>query len=79
MISSSIIGFEDNIRQVAAFLESIGYEVICSLLGTIKVHPGKSNLENSILAVEECDVFLGFVRTFCGAESLGRHSGVRGD
>lgn len=71
MISSSIYGFEDNIRQVAALLQSMGYEVISSLLGTIKVHPGKSNLENSILAVEECDVFLGFIRTYCGTGNIG--------
>lgn len=71
MISSSIHGFEDNIRQIAALLESMGYEVISSLLGTIKVHPGKSNLENSILAVEECDVFLGFIRTYCGTGNIG--------
>ena len=71
MISSSIWGFDDNIRQVAAYLEKLGYEVISSLLGTVKVHPDKSNLENSVLAVEECDVFLGFIRTFCGTGKVG--------
>lgn len=71
MISSSIHGFEDNIRQIAALLESMGYTVISSLLGTITVHPGKSNLENSLLAVEECDVFLGFIRTYCGTGYIG--------
>ena len=70
MISSSIMGFDDNIRQVAAYLEKLGYEVISSLLGTVKVHPEKSNLENSVLAVEECDVFLGFIRTFCGTGNI---------
>lgn len=71
MISSSILGFEDNIKQVAAFLESMGYEVISSLLGTVKVNPDKSNMENCMLAVEECDVFLGFIRTFCGTGNIG--------
>lgn len=71
MISSSIYGFEDNVRQVAALLETLGYEVISSLLGTVKVHPKKSNLENCLMAVEECDVFLGFIRTFCGTGNIG--------
>ncbi|MCF0212492.1 MAG: DUF4062 domain-containing protein [Bacteroidales bacterium] len=71
MISSSIYGFEDNVRQVASYLETMGYEVISSLLGTVKVHPGKSNLDNSLLAVEECDVFLGFIRTNCGTGQIG--------
>lgn len=71
MISSSIYGFEDTVRQVAAYLETKGYEVISSLLGTVKVHPDKSNLDNSLLAVEECDVFLGFIRTFCGTGQIG--------
>ena len=71
MISSSIYGFEDTIRQVAALLETMGYTVISSLLGTVKVHPDKSNLDNSLLAVEECDIFLGFIRTFCGTGQIG--------
>ena len=59
MLSSSIYGFEDNIKQVASYLESLGYDVISSLLGTVKVNPNLSNLDNSIRAVEECDIFLG--------------------
>ena len=53
MLSSSIYGFEDNIKQVASYLESLGYDVISSLLGTVKVNPNLSNLDNSIRAVEE--------------------------
>lgn len=71
MISSSIYGFEDNIKQVAAYLEAREYEVISSHLGTVKVHPGMSNLDNCLLAVEECDVFLGFIRTNCGTGQIG--------
>lgn len=71
MLSSSIYGFEDNIKQVASYLESLGYDVISSLLGTVKVNPNLSNLDNSIRAVEECDIFLGFIRTYCGTGNIG--------
>lgn len=71
MISSSVYGFEDSIRQIAALLEAKGYIVISSLMGTITVHPHKSNLENCLLAVEECDIFLGFIRTYCGTGNIG--------
>lgn len=71
MISSSVYGFEVEIKQIATLLRTLGYEVMNSYCNTIPVSPKKSNLENCIDAVEKCDLFLGFIRTNCGTGNIG--------
>ena len=66
MISSSVEGFENELEQVIAELQSFEYHVMASHIGTIRVHPSLSNLENCLRAVEECDLFLGIIRPFMG-------------
>lgn len=59
MLSTSVYGFERDIVQICALLKELGYNVWNSHLGTIKVNPKLSNLENCLKAVEDCDLFLG--------------------
>jgi hypothetical protein len=66
MVSSAVYGLEDELRQVSATLRSYGYYVINSLIGTVRVHPNLSNLDNCLRAVEECDLFVGIIRPFMG-------------
>ena len=64
MVGSTVYGFEDQLSQIVAQLIRLGYDVICSHYGTIKVNPSLSNLDNCIKAVEECDRFLGIIRPY---------------
>ena len=64
-------GFERDIVQICALLKELGYNVWDSHLGTIKVNPKLSNLENCLKAVEDCDLFLGIIRTQCGTGYIG--------
>ncbi len=67
MISSSVYGAQSLLRQTYATLLGFGYDVICSPIGTLPVNPKKANLTNCLEAVEECDVFLGFIRPIYGS------------
>ena len=71
MFSTSVYGFERDIVQISALLKELGYNVWNSHLGTIKVSPKLSNLENCLKAVEDCDLFLGIIRTQCGTGYIG--------
>lgn len=66
MISSSVNGFEGMLRLFEKRIEGYGYDVILSMSGKIKVNPHLGNFDNCLKAVEECDVFLGIIRTDCG-------------
>ncbi len=71
MVGSTVYGFEDQLSQIVAQLIRLGYDVICSHYGTIKVNPSLSNLDNCIKAVEECDLFLGIIRPYYETENIG--------
>lgn len=66
MISSSMNGFEGMLSLFEKRIEGFGYDVILSMSGKIKVNPHLGNFDNCLKAVEECDVFLGIIRTDCG-------------
>ncbi len=70
MVSSSVYGFENDLKQICALLRTMGYEVWNSHIGTIKVNPRLSNIENCLKAVEKCDLFLGIIRTNCGTGNI---------
>ena len=70
MVSSAVYGFESEIEQICSILSNMGYRVLNSYIGTIKVHPGFSNLDNCLKAVEECDLFLGVIRPYCGTGNI---------
>lgn len=49
----------------------MGYDVLNSHYGSIKVNPHLSNLDNCLNAVEECDLFLGIIRPYYGTGNIG--------
>jgi hypothetical protein len=67
MISSSVYGAQSLLRQTYASLLRFGYEVICSPAGTVAVNPRESNLKNCLWSVEECDIYIGFIRPIYGS------------
>jgi hypothetical protein len=71
MVGSTVYGFEDQISQIVAQLITLGYEVLNSHYGSVKVNPRLSNLDNCLNAVEECDLFLGIIRPFYGTGNIG--------
>ena len=52
MVGSTVYGFENELYQIVALLQTLGYEVLNSHVGTIKVNPKLSNLENCLNAVD---------------------------
>ncbi|MFD0798463.1 DUF4062 domain-containing protein [Maribacter chungangensis] len=67
MVASTIFGYQDQLEQICATLQGYKYEVWNSHMKTIPVHPGLSNTENCLRAVESCDVFFGIIRSRYGA------------
>lgn len=66
MVSSTVYGFEKDIRVLCATIESYKtaqyeYKVLNSHIGTVYVAPGVSNTEACLRAVNECDFFLGII------------------
>jgi len=71
MVGSTVYGFEDQLSQIVAQFNTLGYKVLNSHYGSIKVNPNLSNLDNCLKAVEECDLFLGIIRPYCGTGNIG--------
>ena len=71
MVGSTVYGFEDQLSQIVAQLTMLGYDVLNSHHGSIKVNPKLSNLDNCLAAVEECDLFLGIIRGYYGTANIG--------
>lgn len=71
MVGSTVYGFEDQLSSIVAQLNTMGFEVLNSHHGSIKVNPILSNLDNCLNAVKECDLFLGIIRPYCGTGNIG--------
>lgn len=71
MVGSTVYGFEDQISQIVAQLNTPGYEVLNSHYGSLRVNPHLSNLENCLQAVADCDLFLGIIRPYYGTGNMG--------
>lgn len=71
MVGSTVYGFEDQLSSIVAQLNTMGFEVLNSHHGSIKVNPKLSNLDNCLNAVKECDLFLGIIRPYCGTGNIG--------
>jgi len=67
MVSSCVYGIEELLEQVFAILSGAGFTVWMSHKGTVPVDPDKSNFENCLVAVENCDLFLGILTTRYGS------------
>lgn len=74
MVASTVYRFEEQLKQLCGVLESFGYEVWNSDLGTLPVDPRISNLENCILGVRNCDLVLGVILPFYGSGIVGERS-----
>jgi len=66
-VSSTVYDFETQLTDVFAMLDSIGYEVYMSKKGTIPLDSTLNTFVNCVEAVEECDVFLCFIRPLLGS------------
>lgn len=66
MVSSSVHGFETELDLIYSLLSQLGYKVIMSKAGTLKVNPRLGNFENCLKAVESSNLFIGIIRQNCG-------------
>ncbi|MDD3279964.1 MAG: DUF4062 domain-containing protein [Bacteroidales bacterium] len=71
MVGSTVYGFEDQLSQIVAQLNTLGYDVLNSHYGSIKINPNLSNMENCLKAVDDCDLFLGIIRPYYGTGNIG--------
>lgn len=71
-VSSTVYDFEPQLDVVYSLLDGYGYDVLMSHKGTVPLDSKLSNVENCLKGVEECDVFLGFIRPLIGTGVLDR-------
>ncbi len=67
LVSSTVYGIEELLERVYAILTSFGYDVWISHKGTMSVFPDRSNFDNCLDAVANCDLFLGIITTQYGS------------
>ena len=69
-VSSTVYNFEDVLENVYALLDGYGYDVYLSKKGTIPLDSKLSNVANCEIGVEDCNVFVGFIRPYYGSGIL---------
>ncbi len=74
LVASTVYGYEDQLAAIYTQLDSYGYEVLNSHMGTVYAGAENSNLENCMEAVDECDAFLGIIRPHYGSGVIGETS-----
>lgn len=74
LVASTVYGFEDQLAAIYTQLDSYGYNVLNSHMGTVYAGSENSNLENCMDAVDECDAFLGIIRPYYGSGVIGETS-----
>ena len=62
LVASTVYGFEDQLSAIYTQLDSYGYDVLNSHMGTVYAGAENSNLESCMGAIDECDAFLGIIR-----------------
>ena len=67
MVASTVYGFQTELTQLCAVLQTYGYDVLNSHIRKIRVPHGKSNNQACLDAVGECHVFLGVIRQYYGS------------
>ncbi|MCY4299555.1 MAG: DUF4062 domain-containing protein [Flavobacteriaceae bacterium] len=70
MVASTVFGFQDQLSTICATISTLGYSVINSHIGTVRVNPNKSILENCLDAVRQCDAFVGVIRPYYGTGNI---------
>lgn len=61
LVSSVVYGYEDLLESIYAILDSFRYDVVMSHKGTVPIDPDLSAMNNCLLTVETCDLFLGLI------------------
>ncbi|MCF8373918.1 MAG: DUF4062 domain-containing protein [Bacteroidales bacterium] len=74
MIASSVYGFEDQIKLVCGLFEQMDYHPVNSQYKTMQTDPSKSNLQNCLEAVRNCDCLFGIIRPVYGTGVIGETS-----
>lgn len=74
LVASTIYGYQDQLSAIYAQLDSYGYDVMNSHMGTVYAGADKSNKDNCMDAVDECDAFLGIIRPEYGSGVIGETS-----
>lgn len=74
LVASTIYGYQDQLSSIYAQLDSYGYDVMNSHMGTVYAGADKSNMDDCLAAVEECDAFLGIIRPDYGSGVIGETS-----
>lgn len=69
-IASTVYNFQTELNKIYELLDNFGYDVLNSHKGTVLVDSKESNLTNCLNGVEECDVFIGFIRPDYGSGIL---------
>ena len=69
-VASTVYNFETQLKLVYQLLDNYGYDVLMSHRGTILLDSSQSNVQNCIDGVNECDIFIGFIRPDYGSGVL---------
>ncbi len=69
-IASTVYNFEYQLSKIYELIDELGYDVYMSHKGSIFLDSKISNLKNCTNGVEECDVFVGFIRPDYGSGIL---------
>lgn len=71
-VASTVYNFQTQLNQIYQLLDGYGYDVLMSHKGTILLDSLQSNLQNCVEGVNECDVFIGFIRPDYGSGVLNK-------
>lgn len=74
LVASTIYGYEDQLSAIYTQLDSYGYDVMNSHMGTVYAGADRSNLSNCLDAVNDCGAFLGIIRPDYGSGMIGETS-----
>jgi len=74
LVASTVYGFEGQLAAIYNQLDHYGYDVMNSHMGTVYAGTEKSNIDNCMEAVDECDAFLGIIRPHYGLGVIGETS-----
>lgn len=69
-VASTVYNFQSDLNRIYNLLDGFGYDVLMSHKGTIPLDSSKSCATICTDGVEECDVFLGFIRPDYGSGVL---------
>lgn len=69
-VASTVYNFQNELNSIYNMLDGFGYEVYSSHKGTFLTNSKLSNLKNCTNGIEDCDVFVGFIRPTYGSGIL---------